>query len=421
MTRAHHIAVMCATVVLLVVAGQTQLLHADTSVPAVPSADASLQDQINANNAQLQALQNKIDTYQHQLDTLGVEKKTLQDAINALTITQQKLSAQMQVTQNKISSAALQIKQVSQSIGDKESTIVENTQAMAKTLRAIDQTEATPTIGLFFSSRSIRDAWRVADQGIQLNRALLTDIADLRATKETLSTSRDDLSRTKATLLSLQQDLSSQKQSVVASKNAEQDLLKATKNQESNYQKLLADAKAELESFSTFAQNAGGSKLLANQTSCDTWGCYYSQRDVRWGAQRLNNTRFTLASDGCLITAMAMVLTHYGHPNVTPLTINSNPSNFASYYPAYLLYTIYVDGATASRKTAAIDRTLDGGDPVVVGVRAYGGTHYVVITSGSRGNYLMRDPYIANGKDISFTAHYSVNAIFGVSKVTVSS
>ena len=91
-----------------------------------------------------------------------------------------------------------------------------------------------------------------------------------------------------------------------------------------------------------------------------------------------NGTKYSLASDGCLVTAMAMVLTHYGYRDVTtPVTINSNPNNFASYYPAYLLMTINVDGASATRITAAIDAILATGNPVIAGLHAYGGTHFV--------------------------------------------
>ena len=116
---------------------------------------------------------------------------------------------------------------------------------------------------------------------------------------------------------------------------------------------------------------------------------------------------------------MAMILTHYGHRNVTPVSINSNPDNFASYYPAYLLYTIRVDGVTAQRVNTSIDSTLSSGHPLVVGVRAMGGTHFVVLTGGSGGNYTMRDPYVPNGKDISFNAHYSVGSIFEIHKVLI--
>ena len=58
------------------------------------------------------------------------------------------------------------------------------------------------------------------------------------------------------------------------------------------YEKLLAAAEAELKSFSAFAQNAGGSKLLGNQTVCDAWGCYYNQRDTAWGNDSLDGTKY---------------------------------------------------------------------------------------------------------------------------------
>jgi hypothetical protein len=116
---------------------------------------------------------------------------------------------------------------------------------------------------------------------------------------------------------------------------------------------------------------------------------------------------------------MAMVLTHYGYRDVTPVTINSNPDNFAAYYPSYMLYTTYVDGISATRVTASIDSTLAGGDPVIVGVHAYGGTHFVVLTQGARGTYLMRDPYVANGKDILFTDHYKISSIYSIRKVVI--
>lgn len=389
--------------------------------PYTESADpTSLQALIDANNQQLSTLESKIAEYQKQLDAIGVEKNTLQAAISSLTLTQQKLTTQIQVTQNKISSAELQIQELSHSIGTAENTIADDQQAISKALRSMGQGEQESLVTGLISAHSLTEAWKAADEAAQFNAALMDDIAHLRTMKVTLATNRDAITKTQATLVSLQKDLTAQRKSVLASKASEQDLLKQTKNQESNYQALLKSAKAELDAYSAFTTNAGGSKLLVNQTSCDDWGCYYSQRDVLWGNMPLNGTRFRLASDGCLVTSMAMILTHYGHRDVTPVTINADSSNFASYYPAYLLFTIHVDGATVVRKAAAIDATLKNGDPVVVGVHAYGGTHYVVLTSGSRGQYLMRDPYIANAKDISFNAHYSVGSIFGISKVIVS-
>lgn len=199
-------------------------------------------------------------------------------------------------------------------------------------------------------------------------------------------------------------------------KDSKKKLLAETQGNEATYQKLLSAAKAQLEGFSNFVAAQGGASLLSGQTSCDSWGCYYNQRDSSWGGLSLNGTQYSLASDGCLVTSMAMIYTHYGR-KITPVDINSNSSNFASYYPAYLLFTISAGGSTSQRVGVSLDSALSAGDPVVVGINAYGGTHFVVIKSGSNGSYTMNDPYLANGHDINFTDHYSVGSIFSIQKV----
>jgi hypothetical protein len=243
----------------------------------------------------------------------------------------------------------------------------------------------------------------------------------LRNEEGNLADSQATSKQKQVTLTSQQQSLASQQQSLVAAEQSKNQLLAETNAKESVYEKLLAAAESELASFSAFTKNAGGSGILASQTSCDAWGCYYNQRDAAWGNDALDGTQWTLASEGCLITSMAMVMTHYGYRDVTPITINTNPDNFAAYYPSYLLTTITVDGVAATRKTATIDATLATGNPVIVGLDAYGGTHFVVLVSGRKGNYVMRDPYVTNGKDINFSDHYSVRDIFSVSKVAISS
>ena len=181
---------------------------------------------------------------------------------------------------------------------------------------------------------------------------------------------------------------------------------------------MLAQARAQLAGFSKFVTSQGGASILSNQTFCDDWGCYYNQRDSQWGGNSLNGTEYTLASDGCLVTSMAMVYTHYGHRDVTPQTINSNPSNFASYYPAYLNFTITADGVTSTRVESVIDSELQNGRPVVAGIQySNGDTHFVVLTDYNGGNYLMNDPFTPNGHRIPFTSKYSLSSIFAIYKI----
>ena len=387
---------------------------------AVKAATVSnLQAQIDANNQQIANLNQKIAEYQKQLTKIGADKKTLQADISALTIQRTKVETQISITQRQINTTELQIQQIGSDIQADRQTIAQNQTALAMYFRQLQETDDQSTIEQLLSAEDITEIWNDVDNISQIQGAINDKIEALQTEQQKLADSQTAAQQKQDSLTSQKQTLTSQQSSLLASKNAKSQLLSETNNQESKYEALLAAAKAQLASFSAFAKNAGGSGLLVSQTSCDTWGCYYNQRDAKWGNDALNGTSYRLASDGCLVTSMAMVLTHYGYTNVTPQTINANPDNFATYYPAYLLYTIYIDGVTATRKTATIDSTLATGNPVVIGLHAYGGTHFIVLTSGRAGKYLMRDPYIANGKDINFSDHYKVSDIYEINKVII--
>lgn len=388
------------------------------TTPAVTSS-SSLQQQLDANDQQILNLNQQIATYQAALQQVGADKKTLQAAINALDLQRKKVEAQVALTQHQITATQLQIQQLGGEIQDAQQTIATEQVALGASLRILQKTVARPLLIQVLSSGDISQAWSDMNATLQVQNTIRNKMETLQAQESNLADSQTASKQKQATLAAQQQALASQQQSLVATVQSKSQLLSETNAKESNYEKLLAAAEAELASFSAFAQNAGGSKLLGSQTVCDAWGCYYNQRDATWGNIPLDGTQYKLASDGCLVTSMAMVMTHYGYHDVTPVTINSDPDNFATYYPAYLMTTITVDGVTATRKAAAISATLATGNPVIVGLHAYGGTHYVVLTGGSSGNYIMRDPYIAGGNDISFSAHYSLRNIFSIAKVQI--
>lgn len=217
----------------------------------------------------------------------------------------------------------------------------------------------------------------------------------------------------------LTQTLNDQKNFLTNQKIQKQRLLEETNNNEAVFQNLVSRAKAQLAAFGRFTQIQGGASILNNQTVCDSWGCYYNQRDSQWGNVPLNGTSYTLASDGCLVTSMAMIYTHYGYRNVTPLEVNSNPNNFASYYPAWLYFNISVNGVSSSRELIdkqRMDEELNNGRPVVVGIAynscrhsdgRYYADHFVVLTKKNGNDYLMHDPFTPNGNNISFYSKYS--------------
>ncbi len=399
---------------------------AEAQVAATPTATStgqstsSLQAEINVNNQQISTLNQQIATYEAEIQQVGANKKTLQQAINGLDLQRSKVEAQVAATQTEINVTQLQIQELGGEITNAQQSIASDQTTLGDYLRLLQKADGKSLIEQMLSSGSLVEAWSDVNATLQMQEGVENEMQTLKSQENNLSSSETASQQEQSTLTSQQQSLASQQQSLTQTEQSKSQLLTETNSQEATYEKLLAAAQAQLASFSTFAANAGGSALNGNQTICDAWGCYYNQRDSAWGNDPLDGTSYKLAADGCLVTAMAMVMTHYGYPSVTPVTINENPANFAAYYPADLLTTINVAGVTATRKTTTIDATLATGNPVIVGLNAYGGTHFVVLVSGSRGNYIMRDPYITDGDDISFSAHYTLRSIFAVSKVVIS-
>ncbi len=393
----------------------TSIAYAATSSTTV----SSLQDQINVHTAEVTQLNQEIAKYQVEIQQIGADKQTLQAAINTLDLQRKKVETQILATQNQIAAIRLEITQLGSNISDTQSTIGGAQAALAEDVRSLSAVDEQPLILQMLSANSLAAVWSDVDATLQVQTAIQDQVQALAVKENQLNAVQTASKEKQAVLSSQKQSLAGEQTALTQTQLQKSRLLVETNAKESNYETLLNRAKTELESFSTFAANAGGFGLLSNQTSCDSWGCYYNQRDSAWGNDPLDGTQYPLKSDGCLVTAMAMVMTHYGYRNVTPVTINTNPENFASYYPAYLLFTIHVDGVSATRKAATINATLATGNPVIVGLYAYGGTHFVVLTKKTGNDYLMRDPYIPNGKDISFAAHYSLRNVFGISKVII--
>ncbi len=417
--RAAFCAALVAT--LAITAGTAAAQNITPTATSTAASSSSLQAELDANNQEMASLNQQIATYQAELQQVGANKKTLQAAINSLDLQKNKVQTQISLTQTQIQNTQIQIQQLGGEITNAQQTIAQDQTALGAYLQSLQVQESQPLIVQMLSSGGLVQSWSDLNQTLEIQNGIQNEMQALKTEEGTLTSSQVASQEKQTTLTAQQQALAAQQQSLISTEQSKSQLLVETNSQEATYEKLLAQATAELNSFSAFAANAGGTKILGNQTICDSWGCYYNQRDALWGNLPLDGTKYTMAADGCLVSAMAMVLTHYGYKDVTPETINADPNDFAAYAPAYLLTSISVDGVTASRKTAAIDATLTTGSPVIVGINAYGGTHFVVLVSGSKGNYIMKDPYITDGDDISFSANYSLRSIFAIAKVVITS
>ncbi len=358
-------------------------------------------------------LQNKISGLQGQEKTLSTQIAVMNSQIN-LT------EARIEATQEQITNLSLDIDTAGKKISGLESSLNSLVTVLANRIVATYEVGTIQPLQILLTSSTASDFFSRLNY-LKIAQAHDKElIYDTQQAKVDYTNQKTILEAEKKKVVDLQAQLQSYTDQLNQEKSSKQDLLTQTQGNEATYQSLLQQAQAQLSGFQRFVANQGGASILSGQTYCDGWGCYYNQRDSQWGNTLINNqSGYTMAGYGCLITSIAMIASHMGHKEILPGDIaTSGDSNFAV-GTAMLKYSISVKGVNISRSgVSPLDSALSSG-PVIVGIYAYGGTHFVVLKSGSNGNYTMDDPFIAGGHDISFTDHYSLNSIFEIDRVSM--
>ncbi|CAN5131779.1 hypothetical protein BH11PAT1_BH11PAT1_5360 [soil metagenome] len=381
-----------------------------TSVTPTPDT-AVKQKEFDDLQSKIRDLEGKLTNAQQQGRTLSAQISQMD---NQISLTELKMNS----TQSQMKELSGDISVANKKISTLEGSLDEITKVLLKRIVATYQVGTIPQFQLMLSSSKATDLLAKANylKLVQAHDKRL--IYDTQQARNDYQNQKDIFQAKKEKVEALKTQLEAYKGQLDHQKIDKQKFLQETKGSEASYQRLLAQAQAQLAGFSRFTTSQGGSSLLGNQTVCDDWGCYYNQRDSQWGGQAMG--AYSLASDGCLVTSMAMVYTHMGHRSVTPATINADSNNFASYERAWLLKTISADGMTTTRINTSIDSELSAGRPGSAGVSYDGGgwaDHCLVLISGSGGNYMMNDPYTPNGHNISFRERYPNVRIVEIEKV----
>ncbi len=373
------------------------------------------------NSQATQDLQNKINDLKSKIADAQSQERTLTSQISIM-------DSQIKLTEYRIQATQEQITNLTLDIDSATKRIVSLQKALDNSINVLlNRIVATYEVGTIQPLQILLTSGNASDFFTRLNYLKLAQAHDRKLIYDTQQAKTDyanqkqifETEKKQVELLGKQlQDYTDQ---LDKQKQEKQALFAQTQGSEANYQKILAQTQAQLASFSSFVTSQGGASALSNQTVCDDWGCYYNQRDSQWGGNSLNGTQYSLASDGCLVTSMAMIYSHYGHKDVTPQSINSNSSNFGGIPAALLKYSITANGVSSQRIGAEIDSTLSGGNPVVVGISYDGGSlpdHFIVLLSGSGGSYMMNDPFTPNGHNISFRGRYPNVRIVEIDKVS---
>lgn len=358
------------------------------------------------NSSQVQDLNNKIHDLEQKVSSLKSQGDTLSSQIdvmdNQIKLTEYRVNA----TQKEIMDVTLDIDSASKRMGNLENSLTNVTKILLNRIVATYQAGDANEIQVLMSSNNISDLLSKSNYLKIVQQHDKQLLYETQQARNDYANQKQILEDKKKQVLALNTKLQDYNKQLDQQKKDKQTLLSSTKDDEAHYQQMLEQARAQVNAFKSFATSSGGS-ILPPQASPDGW--YYNQRDSRWGSNHIGSSSESVWEVGCLMTSVAMVLKKHGE-GVTPADIAANSSYFFS--NTAFMNLPWGGGKFSSswgNNQSAIDGKLASGEPVIVGVK--GGSHFVVLKSGSGGHYVMNDPW--NGPDLNFSDYYSSISQYG--------
>lgn len=210
---------------------------------------SDLHNKINQKNNDIARIELEIKAYQDQLNELDKQKSSLNGSLQALDISRKKLTADINLTQNKIDKTNLRIEDLSDDINVKEDAISVNKDAIVLEIKRTNEYELETLVETVLSKEDFSSMWTDIDTMATVREKVRTKIIELKEIKGELEDTRNETLDAKKELVFLRSELSDQKKIVDQNTQEKKKLLTQTKNNEANYQKLLKDRLAKKEAF----------------------------------------------------------------------------------------------------------------------------------------------------------------------------
>lgn len=200
-----------------------------------------LQQDIEDRGSRLAEIEKEIAKFEADLKVVGAEKQTLQKAINQLVLERKKVTAEIAKTENLISSTDLEINKLILEISKTEKSIDQIESAIAEIIRTQYREGEVTMVELLLNHSQLSDFWSTFEAHETVRNSMSFKVAELSSLQRLLTEKREENTVKRSELVSLQSQYKDQN-NVLSSNQAEQsDLLAVTKNEEQNYQRLLAE------------------------------------------------------------------------------------------------------------------------------------------------------------------------------------
>ena len=200
-----------------------------------------LQQKIVSQTNAIQKLEQEIQQYQGDIATLATKKKTLKNAIAALEITRKKLEADIKLTQTKVDTTDLKIRQLNSDISYREDEIIARKASLKEVVLLMYESDELSLAQIALSNESFSGLWNDLETLNQFSSSVNENVELIKSLKTDLERKNKAKQDEKGKLLGLKEELGDQKKITEDTKKQTTKLLTQTSNQESKYQQILKD------------------------------------------------------------------------------------------------------------------------------------------------------------------------------------
>jgi len=220
-----------------------QILLVTPSVFAESEID-KLRDEIQDRSSRLGEIESEIAKFESELRVVGAERQTLQSAINQLQLERKKVNAEISKTENLITSTDLEINKLILEISRAQKDIETTESVVASIIRAEYIAGQDTLVELLLRHDRLSEVWSEFEANENVRETMAARVAELSSFQSLLKEKREENESKRSELSTLKNQYSDQNEVLVNNTSEQAELLAVTKNEEQNYQQLLATQKA---------------------------------------------------------------------------------------------------------------------------------------------------------------------------------
>src|SRR3989338_7182043 len=232
----------------VIIVGNLVLFLASFSFVSIVS-HASIQNEIDVKNKQIEEIQKQIDEYEKKIEGARGQTQTLQNEINNLNSQINQVQLEIKSLGLSINKTNLEISSTETKIDDAEDKINTHKNALARYIKIINENDQRSLTEILLKNRNLSDFFSDLNS-IQITQdSLKTAIDKVKELKGQLEQHQINLEDKQSELERLKDFQEIENKSLTQNKNQKNKLLKDTKGQESKYQELVKKSQKDIEAI----------------------------------------------------------------------------------------------------------------------------------------------------------------------------